>query len=129
MLKLRTQTYPFMSHLKYKYPSLNLTSDCVFCLGKKEDLAHIVLDCPKYEHLRELLDIDIQPDQDRNIQILLDKSLTNFKDNKLNMFKIEEFLRYRWKILNPYINELLGKINTHNNPFSQSTIQEYLTLV
>jgi hypothetical protein len=53
ILKLRTGTYPLMHLLKYRYNGSVLNDNCYFCKDIKEDLAHIVFDCPAYETIRQ----------------------------------------------------------------------------
>ena len=96
-LKLRTGTYPFMNIFKNFHKDKNLTSNCILCTqNKRENLHHIIYECPAYDNLRTKLNLPAIEMEDASIQLLQDDSLTNFSNTHPNMLKIHDFLSLRW---------------------------------
>ena len=94
-----------MNIFKNFHTDKNLTSNCILCTqSKRENLHHIIYDCPAYETLRNDLNLPDIEMEDASIQLLQDKSLTNFSKTHPNMLKIHDFLCLRWKKLNDKLN-------------------------
>ena len=123
MLKLRTNTHPWMSLYKHLHPELNLTDKCPLCnLDEEENIHHIIYNCPKYAPLRKNLKLPILSRGAPFLELLTDISLTNFNNNHPHMLKIYEFLQLRWKLLNQlFKSPHLGEDDT--------TIEDGLTLI
>ena len=108
MLKLRTNTYPFMPLLKYQKLELNLGNNCLMCnLDSLESLEHILFFCPRYERFRQQFKIPLN----RSInELLSDRSLSEIHDfTSFNMITLFRLLEFRWVILNKIFDTMIAE--------------------
>ena len=111
-----------MNIFKNFHKDKNLTSNCILCnQNKRENLHHIIYDCPAYDSLRTNLKLPDIEMEDASIQLLQDDSLTNFAKTHPNMLKIHDFLSLRWKKLNTQLNLNRSTNDNQENAISMST--------
>ena len=102
--KIRTFNYPFMYHLKHRYPKNTLSDTCPLCsLNQKESLHHILTQCPIYSHLQD----HFQTKYLHSTSHLISNSQLIESDfNNINIFTINAFLQLRWKRLQPLLDTI-----------------------